>query len=87
MGFPRLGFLGGLASLVLGSIGLSRPAAFDLSTGGDITMDPGISAVIARRSGSRSYGSKPGERAHRRWRKARASGRHDFRRTLKRKAA
>lgn len=83
--FPRLGFLGGIISLLAGpALGLSSHK-LELLPNGDETHMSGL--LVGRSGGGRTYTSSPGERAHRLWRKARASGRHDFRRTLKRKAA
>jgi hypothetical protein len=84
MGFPRLGFLGAIGAFLLGAAASSSRIMLEPNEDYGV---PTLGDFIPSHRRGRSYGSHPGERAHRRWRKARASGRHDFRRTLKRKAA
>jgi hypothetical protein len=78
---PFGGFFGVIAGLLYASsaaIGINmRPE--------DPVPDAAVEALISGRSGGgRSYGTTRGGRAHKRWKTARASGRHDFRRTLAR---
>lgn len=78
MAFRPLGFLSHLAAVAMTGI-----SSVFFSSGSN--MAPGMEEVISGRAGGgRSYGASRGDRKHKRWKTARASGHHNFRRVLAR---
>jgi hypothetical protein len=74
----------GLRSMLLGALAFaglsSRGEAYPIDLAPHFDLPD---FFVTGGSSGRSYGTTRGGRAHQRWKKARASGRHDFRRTLR----
>ncbi len=71
------------AMMLMGMASIGR--AFASYGGLPLSMGPGAEGsdyLPGRSSKGRPHHDTPGQRSHRKWRRARSSGRHDFRKAL-----